>query len=272
MTLSQSYCNSWNGTSLSEEDTISCLKKLGHGASKGQGGIEVLVPPYRADIIHPVDLAEDVAIGHGFERFGTSLPQHATFGEEDPLNAFSKSVKGIMTGLGYFEVLTLSLSNPKEQYEAMNLPSDKSAIHVRNPVSEEHVQVRTSVLPSLMALLRKNKHRDLPQRLFEVGEVVSGTTNRRMLSGVAIHSRASFTEAKSVVQAALSALGFDSSVAPCSHLTFVPGRCATVRVADREIGVFGEVSPATIEAFGLRYPVLAFELDLDVLHELSSRR
>jgi len=265
MTLDPTYVNRWIGTSMSADEMAECLRRLGHGASVGKAGIDVLAPKYRADILHPVDLAEDVAIGYGFEKFGNLLPRHATFGKADPLTDYGEKVKSLMVGLGFFEVVTLTLSNPRDQYAAMNLQPDESAIRVKNPVSEEHVLVRTSLLPSLMIVLRKNKHRELPQRLFEVGYVVRDKENRLLMSAVAIHAKASFTEVKSVTQSVLSGLGFSHEVSPGDHPAFVSGRCAVVSVNGKRIGVFGEVAPATIEAFDLKYPSMAFEIDLEAL-------
>jgi phenylalanyl-tRNA synthetase beta chain len=270
MTLDPTYVNSWNGTDLKMDQMADCLKRMGYGATVSRNSIEVLAPRFRADVLHPVDLAEDAAIGYGFERFGNLLPKMATFGIEDPLTSFGNSVKGVMIGFGYFEVVTLSLSNPRDQYLSMGLAEDKTAIRVKNPVSEDHVLVRTSLLPSLMTVLRKNKHRELPQRIFEVGEVVRHVRNRTLLAGVAIHSKASFTEAKSLVQSTLSSAGFVSEVQAEDSPSFVKGRRAAVSVGTDRIGVFGEVSPSTIEAFELKYPMIAFELDLERLFELRN--
>ncbi|MCU0852653.1 MAG: phenylalanine--tRNA ligase subunit beta [Thermoplasmata archaeon] len=270
MTIDPGYVNSWIGTSLTPDQMVGCLKRLGHGASVSGPGIEVLAPRYRADILHAVDIAEDVAIGHGFERFGNILPKHATFGRTDPLTEYGDKVKPIMIGLGYFEVVTLTLSNPRDQYEALNLPLDETALRVKNPVSEEHSLVRTSLLPSLMIVLRKNKHRELPQRLFEVGNVVTKGKNRLMMSAAAIHAKAGFTEVKSVVQSVISGMGFTPEIMQGSHPAFVSGRCAELHVGGKRIGVFGEVTPATIEAFELRYPVTALEIDLEALFAMRA--
>ncbi len=264
------YVNQWIGTSLDPHAMAGCLRRMGLGADVAASGLTALVPAYRADIMHAVDIAEDVATGYGFERFGGSLPAHATFGTELPANAFANTVKPILTGLGYFEVVTLSLSNPRDQYHAMGLPEDASAIRVRNPVSENHTLVRTSVLPSLMTVLKKNKHRELPQKLFEVGDVVVASKNRKMLAGVAIHPKASFTEGKSLAQSVMSALGLKPEMLPDDTPTFLPGRSAKIVSGGRTVGLFGEVSPATIEAFGLGNPIVAFEFDLDALRDLCS--
>ncbi len=271
MSTTKDAVNNWLGTSLAPSEIVESLKRMGSGASVEGGQIMVRTPAYRSDFLHPVDLAEDVAIGYGFERFGRELPKHATFGEEDPLVAFSDSLKLILIGLGYFEVVTLSLSNPREQYLDMGLKESKNAVLVRNPVSEEHVLVRTSLLPSLLSILRRNKHRELPQKVFEAGDIVLDAKNRRMVSGLAIHAKASFTEMKSVVQSLLQGLGMVCEVRPLDSPSFIKGRCAEVSVGPEIVGIFGEISPATISSFELKYPVIAFELDAEKLMDLRAR-
>lgn len=271
MTLDADYVNGWIGTSLSPKDIGGCLGRMGYGTDASRSPLDVLVPRYRSDILHEVDLAEDVAIGYGYDKFGDVLPKMATLGIGEGLKTFSNAIKPLLIGLGYFEVVTLSLSSPKDQYRAMNLDIDKTAVHVKNPVSEDHVLLRTSLLPSLMNVLRKNKHRELPQRLFEVGDVVWDAKNRTLVSGVSIHAKASFTEAKSIVQSILSGLGLPQDIRPGRSPSFIDGRCAAVHLESDHLGTFGEISPVTIEAFGLKYPVIAFELDLQRVFELKQK-
>jgi len=271
--LGVEYVNRWIGTALKPDEMVDCLKRMGYGAGlDGPNSISVEIPAYRTDILHPVDLAEDVAIGYGFEKFGNKLPRHATFGVEDALTAYSEKVRPVLIGLGYFEVVTLSLSNPRDQYTLMNLPEDEGAVRVKNPVNVEHSQLRTSLLPSLLAILRKNKHRELPQRIFEIGDVVIDGVNKTYLSGVSIHAKASFTEGKSLIQSICSALGIDASVVADSNPSFIPGRAAGVVAGSNQFGVFGEVAPSAVESFELGYPIVAFELDLEALHRLGSGR
>jgi len=271
--LNVGYVNQWIGTALKPDEIVDCLKRMGYGArSDDPNSISVEIPPYRADILHPVDLAEDVAIGYGFENFGGKLPRHATFGVEDSLISYAEKVRPVLIGLGYFEVATLSLSNPREQYALMNLPKDEGAIRVKNPVSADHCLLRTSLLPSLLAILRKNKHRELPQRIFETGDVVIDGVNRTYLSGVSIHAKASFTEGKSLIQSICSALGMDATVVADSSPSFIAGRAAGVVAGSNQLGVFGELAPSAVESFELGYPIVAFELDLEALHRLRSGR
>ena len=113
-----------------------------------------------------------------------------------------------------------------------------------------------------MRILRRNKRRDLPQRIFEVGDVISGCRKRRHLCGVVMDSRSSFTESKSYMEAVLREMGAEYELEHCTDRTFIPGRGAAVTVEGRRIGSFGEVSPEVIEGFEITHPVMMMELDL----------
>ena len=263
MKLDISYANRLLGTRMSPDEMTACLSRMGFGAVVQGATIEVLVPSYRADIIHSADLAEDLAVGHGFEKFGHTMPSEVTFGREDPMTAFADLVRPVLTGLGYFEVVTLSLSSPGEQFQSMSLDPMTPAVRVKNPVSEDNTLLRISLIPSLLSLLRKNKHRELPQKIFEIGDVVIDGRNVKRLAGVVIHPKASFTEAKSTVQSIAEALRLVPETAPHRSRSFIEGRVAALMIDGAFVGLFGEIHPATVVAFELGYPVIAFEIDLE---------
>ncbi|MBU1157817.1 MAG: phenylalanine--tRNA ligase subunit beta [Candidatus Thermoplasmatota archaeon] len=263
MNLEIDYVNHLIGIDLDAKGMVDCLRRMGYGATSGDDGLQILIPAYRADIIHPADLAEDVAIGYGFDKFGAELPRKATFGIEDPTIGFSSRVRPILTGLGYLEIVTLSLSNPRDQYEFMGQPVRDDAIRIMNPVSEDHVQIRTSLIPSILTMLKKNKHRELPQRVFEIGDTVRDHRNVTYLSGASIHAKASFTECKSDIQSLMTALDLMVTVEKLDNQAFADGRCASIKHDSGLLGVFGELAPLTIESFELGYPIAAFEFDLE---------
>ncbi len=112
-----------------------------------------------------------------------------------------------------------------------------------------------------MGILSANRHRDLPQRIFEVGEVVLREKNVRRVAGAALHGKAGFTEAKSLVQGLLRDLGVAFELERRRDPMFLPGRAATVQVDGRPIGAFGELDPAVLSEYELVHPAVAFELD-----------
>ncbi len=255
------------GMGLGSGDVAGCLERMGHGAEPdGAEAVRVQVPPYRVDVLHDVDLVEDVAIGHGYDEVPSARPQEVTYGRPLASQRVAERVRRSLTGLGFLEAMTLNLTNPREQFENVGL-EEEPAVTMLNPVSEEHTQLRTRVLPGLLHILRRNTHRDLPQRLFEVGVVTrpdgeGGVDQHQRVAGVVLRSEVGFHDAKSVVQALARDLGWDVDVEPEDHGTYLPGRCAALRVEGSRLGVFGEVHPRTLEAYGLEHPAVAFELQL----------
>lgn len=252
--LDVSYANGWLGLALSAAEMAECLRRMRHDAEPRGGVLAVRTPRYRADILHPVDLVEDVAIGHGFDRFPTSLPRRQTIGGTTPLGEFSDGMRTLLVGHGYQEVMSLDVAPPEEAWES------PSRVAIINPVAAEASRVRSSLLPSLLALLALNKHRDLPQRVFEVADAVRDGANVRLVAGVTLHAKAGFTEMKSLLQGLVRDAGKAFDLEAREDPNFIPGRCAAVRADGAEVGRFGEVHPRVLSGYGLGYPAAAFEL------------
>ena len=138
--------------------------------------------------------------------------------------------------------------------------------------------LRCSILPNLLDVLAINKHRDLPQRIFEVGPVVQNFKERYVLAAVSTHATANFAEVKSMVDAVLKEMGLaDAEVVDSEDCAFFEyGRRADIikplqgfrggrgsaPTNGRKIGVFGELHPEVITNFGLDHPVVGFEMEV----------
>lgn len=251
--------NALLGLSLAPAEAVELLGRMRYDARADGQAVHVLAPAYRTDILHPFDVAEDIAIAWGYDRYPRGLPRRQTVGDPLPLNEFSDALRILMIGYGYQEVMSLTLSAPSEPFA-----SGVRAV-VRNPVTSDLNSLRSTLLPSLMNILRLNKHRELPQRVFEVGDVVVGARNVRRLGAAAIHHKASFTEAKSLVLSLLRDVGAPGAVEPVADENFIPGRVASVLAGEREVGRFGEVHPRVLEGYTLVQPAIACELDVAAL-------
>jgi phenylalanyl-tRNA synthetase beta chain len=250
------------GMELAAKDACEVLGRMRHGAKASGNAIAVRVPAYRSDVLHPIDLVEDIAIGHGYEKIPMSLPTHSTFARSRAIDAVSDAAADSLVGMGYLEASTLTLSCEEDQFDRMRLPRGQATM-ILNPATEENTCLRISLLPGLMTTLRANKHRELPQRLFEGGDVVVAHANGRRCAAVSVHPLASFTEMKSLVLALARDLGLkDVSVAGEKSPSYIEGRCASVSAGGRRLGVFGELHPEVVTAFDLANPVAAMELDL----------
>ncbi len=228
--------------------------------------LTVLFPPYRADILHGWDIIEDAAIGLGYYSIPVTTSKVQTIGAPLKFVPLLRTFRRTLSGLGYCEVKTLTLTGVEEGYLNMGIaPVDNDAV-ILNPITEEHTRLRTSLIPSLLTILKANKHRELPQRIFEPAVVLDNMKKLWKCSGVAIHSKAGFTEMKSTILSLLQVFRGDYSLVPVDDPSFIQGRCAGIHDGEKVIGHFGELHPSVITSFLLDYPVIAFELDLKAFY------
>ena len=242
-------------------DAIDALKKMGFNAQPNNGEIDVSIPKWRVDILHQIDLIEDVAIGYGYNNFLQILPKSSTFGSKKNIDKLYM----IMIGLGFHEVVTLSLSSKEEQYKKIGLEEGK-IVEIKNPITDKHSCLRQTLLPSLLAILNCNKHHDLPQKIFEIGSVVDKKAKNHLhLCGIKISAKTGFTECKSIVKAILRDIGIVAKMEGKEHPAFIKGRCAAIIHQEEDIGFFGEIAPKIIETFELGHPIIAFEMNVESL-------
>ena len=265
------YARKLLGLKLSDAEAVRCLQRCRLGARViDKGVLEVLVPAYRIDVMHEVDLVEEVAIGYGFFRLKPTKPSTITTGEQHRVSEVANYVRQIMIGLGFTEVMNFVLTNEITHYERMRVKL-KEPIRLSNPVSREYSILRESLLPGLMKNLMDNRHERYPQRIFEVSDVIrikraAETRSERRLhvAGVSSHPTANFTEIKSYVEALLANLGLTRwKIKATRHPSFLQGRVAAVQIKNLRVGVLGEVHPEVLNNFELENPVGAFEIDLE---------
>lgn len=250
------------GFELTNEEIISCLKKIRYGAEASGNKIKVSVPAYRSDILHNCDLIEDIAIAYGFDKIKPELPSTSTTGRSHPISKSRDAINEIMTGLGYLEVMPFTLTNERMQFDMMRREKADGITHILYPISEDHTIVRPTILPNLLEILSINKHRELPQRIFEAGEVVLDCRTLQRLGCVAIHPQANFTEIHAIMDAVLRERCIEYTVTESSDTAFIEGRRADVIINGEKAGVFGEIHPEVISNFGLEHPIIGFELKI----------
>ena len=260
-TISAKECSKFLGVELSGKGVKEALEKMGMSVSVKGDEVKVTVPSTRLDIMHKVDIFEDVAIGYGFDRFGGPYRSQQTAGSLGSAESFSEKMRDIMIGLGFTEVTTLTLSNQRDEFELSGLPAKTSTV-LTNPITEDHTCLRSYLMPSLMRILRHNKHRDLPQRIFEVGFVLDDHKTVPHLCGMVTSSKTSFTEIKSITESAVREMNIEYRISPCRYGAFIDGRGAFVSFKGNNIGFFGEVSPKVITDYEITHPVMMFEIDL----------
>ncbi len=268
--LSAADANKVLGMKLKDQEIKKLLEKARYGVKASDGQIEVTAPSYRTDIMHVVDVIEDIAISYGFDNIEPHMIGLPTVGELSSLERFSDKLRELLVGFGLQEIMTFTLTSNESQFSKMSYKG--SAIEMQNPVSSEFSSLRTWLLPGLMSFLASNKHRDFPQKIFEVGECVlpdeaqeTKAKTARKLAAALSYEDANLTEMKSVAEAFLNNLHLKYEIRPYSHPSFIESRCAEVLVNEKRVGVFGEVSLQVLENWGLETPTIAMEMDLEGL-------
>jgi phenylalanyl-tRNA synthetase beta chain len=270
MKMRVDYANEMLGLKLSESKAVEALQKSRLDAKRVKKGVlDVTIPAYRIDILHEIDLVEEVAIGYGLYNLTPTTPATVTIGKQHIVSEWGSDVRQIMVGLGFVEALNFVLVNEVDHYQKMRRKAE-NLVTLANPVSTEYSIIRNDLLPSLMKNLADSKHYTFPQQMFEVSDVIAlddksetGTERKIHAAAVSSHPTANFTEIKSILDSLLINLGLKNWIAKeTNHPSFLTGRAATISLEDMEVGVVGEVHPEVLNNFYLENPTGAFEIDL----------
>jgi len=258
------------GLTLSDQQVVDCLRRMGYGARiVSSGRVTAEIPAYRIDILHTVDLIEDVAIGYGFDRIEPTMPVTTTVGRLLPTTRLKNKVRDLMVGAGYQEIMSYVMSSP--DIMSTKMMRDLPLVTTGNPKSLDFSILRNSLLPALMDFISRNQHADYPQRVFEVGDIVipdgdaeTRTLQRASVCGLIADARVNLTEIMTQLGFILRNMGFENRFrfALLMNPTYVEGRSATILIDDKPVGTLGELSPEVITRFGMAVPVVAFEFFL----------
>jgi len=267
-----------SGVELGCEEIAHCLMMMRHGAQALGDKVRAEVAPYRVDILHTVDLVEDVLMAYGYDRIAPEPlpPTHA--GRISPEEYISRKVRDIMVGLGFQEVANYMMSCPDVLVRRMRLEGVE-LVEVENPKMERYTALRQWLLPGLLSVVSFNKHLGFPLRVFEVGDVAIvdpssdvGARIERHAACVIAGPEVTMTDGLVTCKALMRSLGLTYSLRERSHPSFIEGRCADVLVGSRVVGLVGEFHPEVLSNFDIPVPAAGLELDLRaLLSELTSR-
>lgn len=278
MDLNVEYANKILDLHLAPRQIAELLAKAGFGVQKlEKNRVTVQIPCYRIDIMHQVDLVEDVAIAYGYNNIKPFWRKLPTTGGSRPEQVFLGIARELMVGLGYQEVLTYNMTNPQNLFTKMNAKKQK-IVEFANPKVQTLTCLRNWLLPSLMEFLSCNLHIEYPQRIFELGPVTvldekaeTRTRDEDTLAVAVSHASASFTEMKSTLDALFMNLGLQWQIKETKHPSFVEGRVGTAIIDKTEVGTLGEIHPKVLENWTLENPVAAFELNMNKIGKMIQK-
>ncbi len=287
VTLDLERCRSLLGVDLEETYCVGLLTKLGLEPVAGNV-LTFQIPSYRQDLKRPVDLVEEIARVYGI----ANIPSQRTgvFSLEssaDTLYDAQFQFKQTLVGAGFFEAQTIKLISVPQLADCLGTnPGPLQPVALKNPLSEDHTQLRPSLVPGLLASAGRNwRQGTYGVRLFEVGTVFLKSKKPEpdekinlaiLLSGPA--REATWAEADPGSADMFELRGVIQALVPGAHVKVKPTKKAgdlllpsQILVNGKPVGLCGQVRPSQVKDREGRLPTFVAELGLELLLKSASQ-
>jgi len=259
------------GITISKKELKKYFAKMGLGLLEKKDKFFALIPPTRTDILHWIDLSEEIAIAYGYENFEAEIPEISTIGQEAIEERRKRVISEILVGLGLLEVNSVHLTTKKDikkmYFDYSNF------LEVENSKTEKNI-LRIDLLTNLLEILSENSDASYPQKLFEIGKVFSkdeteksetGILEKENLSIALIDEGIGFTDLKQILDYLFKMLGLEYEIEDAENTNYIAGRVGKILVDKKEIGFIGEIAPRVLRNWKLKMPTVAMEICLDEL-------
>ena len=264
------------GQAMGVQPIKQALEYYGYEVKTARDTITVTLPPYRQDLMHAMDVVEDVAISRGYGDFQPIMPFQFTVGGLSQVEATSDRVRDLMVGMGFQEVISNILGSPQVYCEAMRLNGTEwgQLVEVDNVMSQSYSVLRQWILPSLLRVEAASGRAFYPHRLFEVGEIARPDATHELgsqtvvaLGALLVHATAHFSEIHSCVDTLFYYLSQSYQLEPLQHPSFLEGRAGRIVSQGKYVGLIGELHPEVLERWQITVPAVAVEVDVTQLTE-----
>ena len=265
--ISLDNTNSILGLSLKEKDLENLLPKMGYNYNRGR----VDIPSWRCDILHEVDIIEDIAIAYGYNNLSQEIPNISTIAEELKENRIKSKIVSLLTNLGLTETSSYHLIKQEEKEKSKT--DNQKIIELKNSKTE-YKFLRPNLLIPALRILTENKDADYPQKLFEIGKVFS-LERTQLESGInekenliICISPANFTEMRQILDYLTRLLNITYSLKESSIPHLIKGRSASITLNNRTIGYLGDIHPKTLQDWNIKMPAAVIEISLEEIYKL----
>ncbi|MBR6680096.1 MAG: phenylalanine--tRNA ligase subunit beta [Clostridia bacterium] len=244
-------------------------------------GDMMVAPSFRADIGCMNDVAEEIARIYGYNKIiSGKLRGETTQGGYTPKQKFEIDLENMLCGIGLDQIQTFSFISPK-YYDKIRLPEDstlRNSVVISNPLGEDTSVMRTTALPSMMEVIARNYNfNNANVRLFEIATVYIPTApdalpDEKKVISVGMYGDCDFYTLKGVCENVLKLAaveGYEIS-SYSENASYHPGRCAVISVDGKQLGIFGQLHPATQNNYGIDTAVYAAELDFEAIFEIMN--
>jgi len=255
------------GNSFTDDEIENAIRRMG-GIYNGDssGVLSISMPRWRYDILHPIDLVEEIAIGHGYDDLAYDVPKAPLTAIPRKDGHLRRRIREALQGLGLIQIQSLTLSNDADQFTSVRWKEDGSITRMTNPITTEHTILRQNIIPGLLRLLAANRHHDLPQGVYELGTVVIDHKNRERFAFLVAERTGGFAQLRGRIQALMRDLGCDEwSLETIENGPWLSGRSASIIVNGIVVGECGEIDPHVSETFDLNVPMSGAQFDISAL-------
>jgi len=269
--ISLENTNKLLGLNLNEKQLKNLIGKMGYDYSKGY----VEIPAWRTDILHEVDLIEDIAIAYGYENFIPEIPEVSTIGQENQKGIVKRKISEILVGLNLLEVSNYHLTNKRDQFKKMGFSKNQEKDYIEVEESKtDYTILRKDLTHYLLKILSNNIDSEYPQRIFEIGTVFElGNDNNNQIKeseklAVSL-TPGNFTEIRQILEYISKMLNTEIKLKETEKAPsyFIKGRVGEITLNNKQIGFIGEIHPKILKNWRIKIPVSIFEISLKEIFE-----
>jgi phenylalanyl-tRNA synthetase beta chain len=267
MKISIENTNKLLGLELNEKQIKKLLERMGYDYNNKT----VEIPAWRVDVLHEVDLIEDIAIAYGYENFVPEIPKISTIGEENPKEIIKRKISEILSGVSLLETSSFHLTMKENQFSKMGNQSEEGKAILIKESKTDYNLLRNDLSHYMLKIFSENVDSEYPQRIFELGKVFTQEKEeikeKENLS-IAI-TPGNFTDLRQILEYLFRMLGKNVKIQEPQEfpLHFIEGRVAEILINDKKAGFIGEIHPKILKNWKLKMPVALLEISLDEVFE-----
>ncbi len=262
--ISLTNINKILGLELKEKEMKNLFLKMGYNYEKEF----VEIPSWRVDILHEIDLIEDIAIAYGYDNFVPELPKISTIGKIDSKELIKMKLSEILIGSGLLEVSNYHLTKETDQFLKMGYNEKKIVGEIKLEGSKtDYTILRNDLSHYLLKNISMNSHSEYPQNIFEIGRVFEKVEEQIIEKDklACLFAPGNFTDIKQNLDFLLKNIGLDLEIKELNEFPkhFIDGRIGGIYLENELIGFMGEIHPKILKNFKIKVPISLFEINLE---------
>ncbi len=264
------------GIPLKPQEVKTYLERMGHDYDIKTGFVSY--PAWRTDILHEVDIIEDIAIAYGYDKLIPELPEISTLGEEDKKSIIKNKIAEILVGLNLLEVSNYHLTLKENQISKMELNEKQTGeiIDIEESKTEYNI-LRKDLSHYLLKVVSENVDSEYPQKIFEIGKVFKKDNLNEVIEedklSIAL-TPGNFTDLKQIINYLFKNLNLEIELKEPENnfpIHFIEGRVAELFIENTSIGFAGEIHPKILKNWKIKMPVSLCEMSLEKVMELINK-